>query len=363
MPTKQQQTPYVAWQTAQVALNLSAPAKRAVSQALHHQRLPKFHDPRTAVGGARLERRFALTVASLSIAVLAAISAPGHAQTISRDQLTFLTAEWKGERFPDGRPKVPDAILERMKNVSMEEAWEVLQTHGYKNQFEGGWQMVHNDVPVVGRAVTAHYMPARPELATRITERGHKEGRIGPMNSWPIDTLQKGDVYVADSFGKVADGTLIGDNLGNSIFAKSGNGVIFDGSARDLEGLSEIKGFNAFVRAFDPTLIKDLMLMGLNTPIRIGRVTVLPGDVVLAKRAGITFIPAHLAEEVVRTSEVIALRDKFGHQRLREGRYTPGQIDVKWTPEIEIDFRTWLTTNRNQLDIPRETIDELLRQP
>jgi len=277
--------------------------------------------------------------------------------------LIFLTAEWKGERFEDGRPQVADQILARMKNVSMEEAWEVLRSHGYNNQFEGGWQMVHSDVPVVGRAVTAHYMPARPELAARITERGHKEGRIGPMNSWPIDTLQKGDVYVADSFGKIADGTLIGDNLGNSIFARSGNGVIFDGSARDLEGLGEIKGFNAFVRGFDPTLIKDLMLMGLNTPIRIGRVTVLPGDVVLAKRAGAMFVPAHLAEEVVRESERIALRDQFGHQRLREGKYTPGQIDVTWTKAIEDDFRKWLIENRDRLDAPRATIDELIRQP
>jgi 4-hydroxy-4-methyl-2-oxoglutarate aldolase len=183
------------------------------------------------------------------------------------------------------------------------------------------------------------------------------------MNSWPIDTLQKGDVYVADSFGKIADGTLIGDNLGNSIFARSGNGVIFDGSARDLEGLAEIKGFNAFVRGFDPTLIKDLMLLGLNTPIRIGRVTVLPGDVVLAKRAGVMFVPAHLAEEVVRESERIALRDQFGHQRLREGKYTPGQIDVTWTKAIEDDFRKWLIENRDRLDAPRATIDELIRQP
>jgi regulator of RNase E activity RraA len=284
-------------------------------------------------------------------------------QTISKDQVAFLTAEWKGERFPDGRPKVPDSILARMKNVSMEEAWEVLQTHGYKNQFEGGWQMVHLDVPIVGRAVTAHYMPARPELAARITERGHKEGRIGPMNSWPIDTLQKGDVYVADGFGKIADGTLIGDNLGNSIFARSGNGVIFDGSVRDLEGLAEIKGFNAFVRGFDPTLIRDLMLMGLNTPIRIGKVTVLPGDVVLAKREGVMFIPAHLAEEVVRESERIALRDQFSHQRLREGKYTPGQIDVnKWSREIEEDFRNWLIQNRDRLEAPKETIDQLIRE-
>jgi len=300
-------------------------------------------------------------VAMLALSLALWNSNPCGAQTISKEQLVFLTAEWKGDRFPDGRPKVPDPILARMKNVSMEEAWEVLQVHGYKNQFEGGWQRVHDDVPVIGRAVTAHYMPARPDLALRITERGHKDGRVGPMNSWPIDTLQTGDVYVADSFGKIDGGTLIGDNLGNSIFAKSGNGVVFDGSVRDLEGLSEIKGFNAFVRAFDPTLIRDLMLMGLNTPIRIGRVTVLPGDVVLAKRQGVTFVPAHLAEEVVRTSEVISLKDKFGHQRLREGKYTPGQIDVVWTKEIEADFRQWLAGNRDKLDAPRETIDELIR--
>jgi regulator of RNase E activity RraA len=301
---------------------------------------------------------------ALAGAILAAdgyVCRRSHAQTISKDQLVFLTAEWKGERFPDGRPKVPDEIVARMKNVSMEEAWEVLQAHGFKNQFEGGWQMVHNDVPVVGRAVTAHYMPARPDLATRITERGHKEGRIGPMNSWPIDTLQKGDVYVADGFGKIDGGTLIGDNLGNSIFARSGNGVVFDGSARDLEGLGEIKGFNAFVRGFDPTLIRDLMLMGLNAPIRIGKVTVLPGDVVLAKREGVMFIPAHLADEVVTQSEQISLRDNFSHQRLREGKYTPGQVDVKWSDAIEADFRNWLTQNRDKLDARRETIDALLK--
>jgi regulator of RNase E activity RraA len=299
---------------------------------------------------------------AITMSTLACCLAAAQAQTISRQQLEFLTAEWKGERFADGRPKVPDSIVERMKRVSTEEAWETLRKHGYINQFEGGWQMVHDDVPVVGRALTAHYMPARVELAARILQRGHKEGRVGPMNSWPIDALTKGDVYVADGFGKIADGTLIGDNLGNSIFAKSGNGVVFDASVRDIAGLSEIQGFNAFVRGFDPSFLKDSMLIGLNTPIRIGRVTVLPGDIVLAKREGVIFVPPHLAEEVVRQSERISLRDKFGHQRLREGKYTPGQIDTQWTKEIEDDFRRWLTENRDRLDVPRETIDEVLRE-
>src|SRR5262245_42761425 len=286
------------------------------------------------------------------------------AQTISREQMVFLTAEWKGERFPDGRPKVPDDILARMRKVSIEEAWGVLRSHGYYSQFEGDWKTIHQNVPVVGRALTAQYLPARPELAVRILRRGHEEGRVGPMNSWPIDALEPGDVYVADGFGKIHEGTLIGDNLGNAIFAKSRNGVVFDGSVRDLAGLTEIEGFNAFVRGWDPTSIRDMMLAGLNTPIRIGRVTVLPGDVVLAKREGVIFIPPQFAQEVVEQAERIMLRDLFGHQRLREKVYTPGQIDGRWTPEIEKDFTQWLMQNTDSLgkDVPRATIDALIRE-
>lgn len=302
---------------------------------------------------------------SLSIVVLLLagimISAPLGAQTLPKDELIFLTGEWQGERFEDGRPKVPDQILERMKNVSIEEAWGVLQGAGYRNQFAGQWLMIHDDVPIVGRALTAMYVPNRPVAQKRMLERGHAAGRIGPMNSWPIDELNRGDVYVADAFGKIKDGTLIGDNLGNSIYAKSGNGVIFDGSLRDLEGLEEIDGFNAFVRGWDPTAIQEMMLMGLNTPIRIGEATVFPGDVVLAKREGVIFIPPHLAEKVVDQAEQIMLRDRFGHQRLREGKYTPGQIDTRWSEEIQKDFRTWLMENRETLGVPQSTIDRLLK--
>ncbi len=310
----------------------------------------------------RREQRVMLLTTSLMACFVVSFGDVVPAQTISREQLVFLTAEWKGERFSDGRPKVPDGVLARMRRVSIEEAWGYLRSHGYPSQFEGDWKMIHNDVPVVGRALTAQYMPARPELARRMLDRGHQEGRVGAMNSWPIDALQPGDVYVADGFGKIHDGTLIGDNLGNSIFAKSGNGVVFDGSVRDLQGLSEIKGFNAFVRGWDPTAIRDMMLMGLNTPVRIGHVTVLPGDVILAKREGVIFIPAQLAEAVVEQAERIMLRDRFGHQRLREGTYTPGQIDTRWTREIEEDFTGWLMQNKDRLDVPRTTIEALIRE-
>src|SRR5258705_1345274 len=249
------------------------------------------------------------------------------AQTIAKGELIFLTSEWKGERFSDGRPKVPDTLIERAKHIGIEEAWTVLKNEGYKNQFEGNWKMVNDTVKVVGRVVTALFMPSRPDVEMKIKERGKNEGRKGNTNSWPIDVLTKGDVYVADCFGKIDKGTLIGDNLGNSIFAKSGNGVIFDGAARDLSGLADIKGFNAFVRDFDPSYLEDVVLMGLNTPIRIGHAIVLPGDLVISEKEGVLFIPAHLAEKVISTAEFIALRDKFGHAMLKAGKYSPGQID------------------------------------
>ena len=212
----------------------------------------------------------------------------------------------------------------------------------------------HDDVPVVGRALTAQYMPKRPDIRKRMLDDGHQAGRIGNMNSWPIDMLSEGDVYVADCFGKIIDGTLIGDNLGNSIYAKSKRGVVFHGGSRDLEGLQKIEGFNAFVRGWDPSFLQETMLMGLNAPIRIGNATVFPGDVVLAKREGVIFIPPHLAEEVVVTAEVVALRDAFGHQRLREGTYTPGQIDSRWTETIEADFLKWIEQNPEKLSVSVE---------
>lgn len=303
-------------------------------------------------------------LSTLLLLCMVALLVPVSAQsvTIAKDQMIALTSEWEGERFDDGRPKVPDNIIERMKFVSIEEAWGVLRGQGYHTQFDGGWETIDDEIPVVGRALTARYMPSRPELAKRMLEYGQeKEGRIGASNSWPIDALVKGDVYVADGFGKIVDGTLIGDNLGNAIFAKSGNGVVFDGGSRDLGGLQKIDGFNAFVRGWDPSYLQNVMLIGLNTPIRIGRATVLPGDVVLAKREGVIFIPAHLAERVVTTSEIVSLRDGFGHQRLREGTYTPGQIDTRWTDEIEADFMKWVEAHPEKVHIPMEEMKELLK--
>lgn len=290
------------------------------------------------------------------------ILSTGFAQSLSVDQMRFLTHQWEGERFEDGRPKVPTDILERMKKVTIEEAWGVLRNEGFHNQFEGGWQPLHDDVTVVGRALTVQYMPNRPDVADQIKEKGLKAGEIGNTNSWPIDRLVEHDVYVADGFGKIVDGTLIGDNLGNSIYAKSKTGVVFNASSRDMEGLSEIDGFNAFVRAWHPSFLTEVMLLSINDPIRIGAATVMPGDVILAKKEGVMFIPAHLAEQVVVTSEVVRLRDLFGISRLKEGKYTPGQIDNKWSEEIEKDFSRWIRDHMDELPVPKDQIKELIKK-
>lgn len=302
----------------------------------------------------------------LFIAVLISGSFFSQAQRVgsSPEYIKTLTADWKGERFPDGRPKVSDAILERLKKVSMEDAWGVLRNKGYQNQYEGEWQVIQPDSVMTGRVVTAQYMPSRPDLIKVVQEQGKAEGRAqqGGTNSWPIDILVPGDVYVADGYGKIADGTLIGDNLGNSIYAKSRRGVIFYGSVRDQAGLSEIKGFNGWIKGQDPSYIQQMMLTSINAPIRVGRAVVLPGDVVLANKYGTIFIPAALVEDLVITSEITALRDEFGHQRLREKKYLAGQIDSKWSDEIRKDFLDWLKSYPGKLPMTRAELDNYLKE-
>ena len=297
------------------------------------------------------------------LAVLLCLAFYSRAQevTLSAEQIKALTPEWKGERFPDGRPKTSDQLLERLKNVSLEEAWGYLRNKGFQNQFEGDWMVIRPDSVMTGRAVTAQYMPLRPDYDKLIKDKGKAEGRIGSTNSWPIDVLKNGDIYVADSYGKIVDGTLIGDNLGNAIYAHSHRGVVFYGSVRDIEGLDEIDGFNGWVKGYDPSYIQQMMLGGINTPIRIGRATVLPGDVVLAKKGGIVFIPPVYLQDLVQNSEFVQLRDAFGHQRLREGKYTPGQIDQQWSEEIKKDFLQWLDTQKN-LPMSRKELDEYMKE-
>ncbi|QMU27481.1 RraA family protein [Adhaeribacter radiodurans] len=301
----------------------------------------------------------------ISFVVLSAVSLFGfkslHAQTISKEELTFLTSEWKGERFPDGRPKVAESLLERAKKVGIADAWTVLKNEGYLNQYEGNWKTVDDVTPVVGRAVTAQFMPSRPDVEKSILDRGQKvQGRKGASNSWPIDVLVKGDVYVADGFGKIGGGTLMGATLANSIYNKSGNGVVFNAAARDLEEIQTIKGFNAFVRDWHPSFLEGSVLTGLNTPIRMGNVMVMPGDLVIAKREGVLFIPAHLAEQVISTCEFVIRKDKFGIEMIKAGKYSAGQIDSQWNDQLKNDFLKWLGQHPELGTMTKAEVDKVM---
>src|SRR5690606_15191939 len=267
--------------------------------------------------------------------------------------------EWKGERFPDGRPRIPDDLLERAKHIMIDDAWTVLKNEGYVNQYEGGWITV-NDITIVGRAVTAMYMPSRPDVEKKIKERGTKQGRKGNTNSWPIDILTKGDLYVAGAFGKISGGPIMGAALANSILSKSGSGVVFDGSARDLHEIRNLKGFNAFVRDFHPSFTEEMVLMGLNTPIRIGSVMVLPGDLVIGTVEGVLFVPAHMAEHVISVSEFVIRKDQFGFEMVRSGKYSTGEIDSQWTDAIKTDFLKWLERHPELGTMTREELDRIM---
>jgi len=285
------------------------------------------------------------------------------AQVITREELIFLTSEWKGERFPDGRPKVSDDLIERAKKIGLDEAWQILNNRGYTCQFDGNFKMAYDDVPIVGRAVTATFLPSRPDIEKNIKERGWSNGYIGNTNSWPIQILEQGDVYVASCFGKIDGGTMIGDNLGTSIFTKTGTGVIFDAAARDLRGLLMfVPGFQVLARDWHPSFLKDVVLTGLNTPTRIGNAIAMPGDLVITDRTGVLFIPAHMVQQVVEVAEFLDRRDTFSKVMLREGRYTAGQIDSDWTNELRDDFIKWLEANPSMGRMTRAELDKIMEE-
>jgi 4-hydroxy-4-methyl-2-oxoglutarate aldolase len=261
------------------------------------------------------------------------------------EDLIELTSSWAGERFPDGRPRVPGDVLERLRKATTEQAWSVLVKEGFGRQFAGGWRQTHPGTILVGRAVTSQFLPHRPDYDRAVVAAGAREGHLegDRQNSWIIETLQPGDVMVTDIFGKVREGTVVGDNLGTAVASRTGTGAVIDGGIRDFQGLTELAGdVNIFFRDVDPTPIRDVTLAGINLPIRVGEATVLPGDVVLGTPSGLIFIPPALAQSVAGESEDIRIRDVFGKRRLAERVYSSAEIDVPtWTDRIEQDFQRW----------------------
>ncbi len=265
------------------------------------------------------------------------------------DNIISMTPLNPFDRDAFGRPYVPDDLLERMKAITSEQAWAILDREKYYFQFEGNWFNTHPDRILVGRAVTAQMVPYRPDFHEVVQKQGEADGRIGGQNSWVIDTLQVNDVMVIDLFGKIREGTFVGDNLSTAVKKRTRAGAVIDGGIRDYDGIRELQDVAFFCRGMDPTPIRNVTLAGVNIPIRMGGATVLPGDIVLGTPTGVTFIPPHLVREIVETGERVALRDVFGKMRLAEGTYTPGEIDVGvWPPHIQADYDAWLAQRQGK---------------
>jgi regulator of RNase E activity RraA len=266
--------------------------------------------------------------------------------TPNRSDLLELTAEWKGERFEDGRPKVGDDVLAKLRSATTEQVWSVLWQAGYEHQFEGGWRETHAGTTIVGRAVTAQFVPKRPDLDRVVMYAAAREGlrtEVHKQNWLVVESLVENDVMVVDIFGKIREGTVIGDNLGTAVASRTRIGAVIHGGIRDLTGIQRLDSVNVFHRDTDPTPIRNVTLAGLNVPVRIGHATVLPGDVVLGTPTGVIFIPPHLAAAAAEASVDIRSRDEFGKLRLAQRRYLTSEIDVDtWATPIEADYQNWL---------------------
>lgn len=282
---------------------------------------------------------------------------------LTKDQILFYTADWKGDRFPDGRPKLPDALLDRAEDMTIEDVWSYLRQQGYQNQFEGDWKALHMDKPIVGRALTAQYMPARPDMTKAIQAQGKKDGYTAPgNNSWPIAELQQGDVYVADGYGKIEFGTLIGSNLGNGIAGNTRAGFIFYGGIRDQEELREIPNLNGMYKGYDPTAWAQEGLTGIDCPIRIGHAVVLPGDLVIGKpEEGVLFVPAIIAEEAISAAEFTALTDDYNFELNRAGK-NGGMFEGGWNTAKYDDFAKWVDQHPEKLKMTKDEFNQLLQK-
>jgi regulator of RNase E activity RraA len=273
------------------------------------------------------------------------VSTLAHAQlfTLTREQLVEYTVQNPFERLPDGRPKVPDSLIERARGLSAEEILAVLPGKGFRNQYADGFQVLHPGTKLVGRAFTVQFMPVRPDLEEVLTASAKKAGIARLNNQYAIDMLQPGDVLVVDLFGKKEGGTIVGDNLFYYVMkATNGGGLVVDGAIRDLEGIAQMP-MPAYFRHAHPTAIGNVMLTGINIPVRIGEVTVMPGDLVVGDREGVYFVPPALVTAVVDQADITHVHDEWTRKKFDEGKYKSSEIyGSPRDPELRKEYEAYL---------------------
>jgi len=290
------------------------------------------------------------------IVLLHPISANAQLITFSKQDLIDYTAANPFDRLPDGRPKVPDDLIERARDLSSEEVWAVLQQKGYNNQYADGFIVLHPGKTLVGRVFTVQFMPVREDVEGVAVKKAKDRGVSRLTNQTAIDMLQPGDVLVVDMFGKKVNGTIVGDNLFFYVKeATHGGGLIVDGSIRDLDGLSEID-MPGYFRSVDPTPIGNVMLTGINVPIRVGSVTVMPGDLAVGDREGVYFIPPQFVKEVLDHADETHIHDEWTKKKFAEGKYKSSEIyGSPSDPKLLQEYKDYLKRRLDEIQKQRDS--------
>jgi 4-hydroxy-4-methyl-2-oxoglutarate aldolase len=268
------------------------------------------------------------------------------------EQLIKYTVKSPYDRFPDGRPKVPDDLLKRLEALIAEEVQAVLPAQGFPNQFEPreGWQVLQPTKKMVGRVFTVQFMPVRADVVEVDEADAKAKGTQRARNQTAIDQLQPGDVIVADVFG--AQWNFVGNKLAHYIQTTTKNGMIVDGGVYWLDRIADT-GMQAYYKNSLPSQGMQVMVTGINIPVRIGKTLVMPGDVVLADREGLWFIPPHMVQDVLDSGEVSKARDDWSLMMLGTGKYTSRQIYGTLTPELQKERDAYVLKKTGRADTRR----------
>ncbi len=307
-------------------------------------------------------RRYSLITLGAAALVASVLAPAAKAQlwTWTKDQMVEYTKAWTGDRFPDGRPKVPDQWLERAKEMSQEEimipsAGGGRGGGGGYSQYAGDWQVLHPEMKMTGRAFTVAFMPARADLDQVVIAKAKEKGVQTFNNQYAIDMVQPGDVFVVDLFGKKEGGTIVGDNLFYYLMkATRGGGLVVEGSFRDLDGISSMM-MPCYYRSVHPSAIGGVTISAINVPIRIGNVTVMPGDLVVGDKEGISFIPPQNAETILDRADETHVHDEWTRKKFDEDKYKSSEIyGSPRDPALKQEYQEYLKKRLEEIKASRK---------
>ncbi len=239
------------------------------------------------------------------------------------------------------RPRVTDEQLARIKNLQIENLWGAVQNKGYKNCFVSHLKATQPGIKMVGRATTLRYLPMRPDVDEAVQQLAKEGDWDYRFNTRGGEDANPGDVVVVELGGMVERATFMGTMTGLAIKLQKTNGIVVDGGIRDLNGFLQWKDYPVYYAGAHASAMVDQIGVEWNAPIRIGSVTVLPGDVVVGDEEGILFFPPQIADEVIKAAETQTYNEDFKEEAMRSGKYKTRDIYPRLSPAAEKEFEEW----------------------